>query len=184
MKMNVIKTAIIFAILFVLPVDVLAKPANPIDDVLITDSVKNKISQDPLLNTLTIQISTENNVVSIVGEINSDEQASALIQSIQSTAGVENVEVSKLVITNGKLPFAEVVITAKIKGKLMQKKLFGDQSGLGPHINVEWSNDVVYLTGTAENQQQIDEAVQIAKSVSGVSNVISNVRVMMPSRGQ
>jgi hyperosmotically inducible protein len=45
-------------------------------------------------------------------------------------------------------------------------------------IHVETKNGIVYLTGSADNVKEINNAVALAKSVKGVNKVISTVTVV------
>ena len=71
----------------------------------------------------------------------------------------------------------DTTITAKVKSLFMQKKIFGDKDIAAITISVETNNGVVSLSGTADNQAQIDNAIKIAKSVKGVKDVKSTVTV-------
>ena len=65
------------------------------------------------------------------------------------------------------------VITAKIKAQLAEEKL----SSL-VHIRVDTdANGMVVMRGTATTQEAADKAVSIARAVSGVTSVKSNIRV-------
>jgi osmotically-inducible protein OsmY len=64
------------------------------------------------------------------------------------------------------------VITAKIKSALV-----ADRSVNGFGINVETRSGEVLLSGTADNQAQIDRVVTIARQVDGVRKVDNRMRV-------
>ncbi len=68
-------------------------------------------------------------------------------------------------------------ITAKVKGMFVQKKLFGDKDIAAITISVETTDGKVLLSGTADNQEQIDNAIKIAKSIEGVKSVQSTVTI-------
>ncbi len=68
-------------------------------------------------------------------------------------------------------------ITAKIKSKFISEKLFGPADISAVTIEVETTNGVVHLTGTADNQEQIDNAVKLSSSVAGVTKVVNDVTV-------
>lgn len=68
-------------------------------------------------------------------------------------------------------------ITAKIKGVFIREKLFGDKPMYVTGIHVETKEGVVYLTGKADNQAQIDSAISLAKSIKGVMDVNSTVEI-------
>lgn len=69
------------------------------------------------------------------------------------------------------------VITTKVKEAFIKEKLFGDKDIKAMSLHVETSNGVVRLTGTVENEAQLENAVIIAKKVEGVKKVESDVKV-------
>ena len=65
------------------------------------------------------------------------------------------------------------VITTKIKSKLAAEHL-----GSVKHIKIDTDkNGVVWMTGTANSQEEADKAVAIARDTEGVKSVKSDLRV-------
>ena len=65
------------------------------------------------------------------------------------------------------------VITTKIKTKLASEHV-----GSTMHIQVDTDkNGVVWMTGTANSQKEVDEAVAIARNTEGVKSVKSDLKV-------
>lgn len=65
------------------------------------------------------------------------------------------------------------VITAKIKAKMAKEK---DVSAM--HIKVDTDKSgVVYLSGTAKSQEEVDRAVAIAREVEGVTSVENKIEI-------
>jgi len=65
------------------------------------------------------------------------------------------------------------VITTKIKAKLAKEKM-----GSLVYIRVDTdSNGIVWLSGTAKTQEQIDKAVSIANDTEGVTSVKNDIKV-------
>lgn len=65
------------------------------------------------------------------------------------------------------------VITTKIKTQLA-----ADHPGSMKHISVDTDKDgVVWLTGTANNQAELDKAVTIARNTEGVKSVKSELTI-------
>jgi hyperosmotically inducible periplasmic protein len=65
------------------------------------------------------------------------------------------------------------VITTKIKTNLAAEHL-----GSVAHIKVDTDKDgIVWMTGTANTQQEVDKAVSIAKNTEGVKSVHSDLKV-------
>jgi hyperosmotically inducible protein len=67
------------------------------------------------------------------------------------------------------------VITTKIKSKLA-----ADHPGTLAHIRVDTdAGGVVWLTGNARTQADIDQAVSIAKSTEGVASVKNELKIKL-----
>jgi hyperosmotically inducible periplasmic protein len=67
----------------------------------------------------------------------------------------------------------ESVITTKIKTKLA-----AEHPGSLKHVKVDTDkNGVVSLTGTANSQEEVNQAVAIARNTEGVKSVKSNLKV-------
>ncbi len=71
----------------------------------------------------------------------------------------------------------DATITAKVKAEFVREKLFGDKDTAVMSVHVETRDGVVYLTGCADRQEQIDTAVKLSKKVKGVSSVRSDLRL-------
>ena len=65
------------------------------------------------------------------------------------------------------------VITTKIKTKLAAEHL-----GSAKHIQVDTDKDgIVWLSGTANSQAELDKAVEIARNTEGVKSVNAKLKV-------
>ena len=65
------------------------------------------------------------------------------------------------------------VITTKIK-----MQLAAEHAGSMKHISVDTDkNGIVWLTGTANNQAEVDQAVTIARNTEGVKSVKSELTI-------
>jgi len=64
-------------------------------------------------------------------------------------------------------------ITTKIKAKLAAEHL-----GSAKHIKVDTDmNGVVWMTGTANSQAEVDKAIAIARAIEGVKSVNNRLKV-------
>lgn len=151
--------------------------ANSTTDAVITQSIQKQISANNTVSNLPVQVSTQAGHVVLVGKVNTDQEASALVQIAESTTGVNDVDTSQLVVKDSKQPLTDTYITAKVKGAFIRQKLFGDASISVSTVNVETTNGVVYLTGSVATQTQANTAIQLAKSVKGVKSVNSKLSV-------
>lgn len=151
--------------------------AENMTDKQINSSVKEKISKNPDLSGYAIDVVTNDGVVTLIGVVDSDKDAGLLIEETQSAPGVSDINVSELKLKNKQHPLEDTIITAKVKGKFIEKELFGKTKleALGVHVSTK--DGTVTLSGKAATQQQIDNAISIAKSVSGVKKVESDIKV-------
>jgi len=93
------------------------------------------------------------------------------------TSNIKDVDSSNSTVKESEHPFDDSLITAKVKGKFIQQKLFGSRDIAAITIEVETNNGVVALTGTADNQNQVNNAINIAKTVGGVKSVENMVHI-------
>lgn len=162
--------ALIFSLLFTGSVFALS-------DTGITSSIKEKLSSNPTLKDTSITVKTNQGNVILEGTVDSETQAGLATELAQSVIDVKDVDTSKLNVKSSNQPFTDSYITAKIKGKLIQQKLFTEKDIAAMSIKVETNNGVVTLSGTADDKKQIDNAIKIARSVSGVKEVKYTVAV-------
>jgi hyperosmotically inducible protein len=74
---------------------------------------------------------------------------------------------------NPKLFVKDSAITTKIKAKLASEHL-----GSLKHIHVDTDqNGVVWMTGTANSQDEINQAIAIARNTEGVKTVKADIKV-------
>jgi hyperosmotically inducible protein len=160
----------------------MAKAAHgTMGDADITSTVKDKISANSTLSNANIDVSTTEGVVKLSGTVNTVDQMTTAAEVAQATTGVTDVDTSNIIITDksadSKQPFTDALITAKVKGMFIQKKLFSDANIAAMSISVDTNNGIVSLSGTAESQEQIDNAIKIAKAIKDVKEVKSTVKI-------
>jgi hyperosmotically inducible protein len=150
-------------------------------DDAITGMIDNRLISERLLSPKAhIDVTTHNGMVKISGEVNTDAEADSVISLAQSVSGVKGVDVSTLNVKKHKQNFSDMVITAKIKGLFFRKDLFSDYDISLTKIQIHTHEGIVYFTGTASHQNQVDNAIKLAKSIKGVKKVISNVQIKSP----
>lgn len=144
-----------------------------IDDALITAKVKAKLIEDPITKARKIDVDTVNGVVTLTGLVESEREINRAIEIAKSVPGVKkvvnNLRVGKRGIGNY---LSDKEITAKIKAKFI-----ADPELKALSIDVDTLNGVVTLTGIVERESQRERAVNLAKSVEGVKQVIVNIQV-------
>lgn len=151
------------------------------DDAAIAKTLTTLIHNSKTLSGLGVTFKVDKGIVAYNGTVDSDSEASMLIETAESIIGVNDVNTSDLNVKDSKQPYTDMVISAKIKGLLIKEDLFGDKDVASINTSVETQNGVVYLTGIVDNEQQIKNAVNIIKqSVPGVKKVVYNVRKAAP----
>jgi hyperosmotically inducible protein len=186
-KESIMKYLILFLTLLCAPAyAATAEPDNTksdgivayIKDSAITAAVITKFDLQRSISDSKIHVITNNGIVNLSGSINSNVELDELKQIAESTMGVVKVDTTKLKIKKSAHPLADAAITTKVKGLFISDNLFGKTSIPVLRIHVETNNGIVYLSGDADSDEQIDNAIKIAQSVSGVSKVISIVTVV------
>lgn len=130
-------------------------------DSSITEYIKTNIKNSKMLSTTKVNVTTADGIVTLSGTVDSDSEASAIVELAESVVGVKSVRTTELTVTEGKQPFADMMITAKVKGFLIREDLFGDKDVASVNTSVETKDGVVYLTGIMDNKEQINNAVKI-----------------------
>jgi hyperosmotically inducible protein len=143
----------------------------------INNEVKRTIASEHLIGVDYYEVTTKKGIVFIQGKIETDSQASKIIEIAQSIQGVKDVDASKLKVASSTDPLEDTYITAKVKGLYIREKIFKNERIAPWSIKVETKNGIVYLTGTAKNRQEINNAIRIPKTVKGVKRVQSHIEL-------
>lgn len=145
---------------------------NFVSDAVITTKVKSKTAMDKSISAKHVNIETDHGIVKLDGMVESDTQASTLVELAQATPGVRDVNTKDLYVKTSKTPISDTYITAKVKGSYVQQNLFGGAPHINPRtIHVETNNSVVYLSGTVQSRSVANKAITIARSINGVKEV-------------
>ncbi|MBA3582167.1 MAG: BON domain-containing protein [Gammaproteobacteria bacterium] len=146
-----------------------------IDDTVITTKVKSALLNDENVKSFDIAVETRKGVVMLSGYVDSlsqVEQAMAVTRGVEGVVGVDN----GMTIKDGNVSIGnkidDSVITTKVKTALM-----GDDTVKGADITVDTSKGEVQLSGFVNNKTQIERAIQVARTVEGVQNVLNKMTV-------
>lgn len=157
--------------------EVSKKVTTPIADTAITGKVKALYANSSLIKGANISVTTVNHTVFLSGKINTDEEYDKAVSLASSVSGVNDVNASKLRVTSSASPINDSYITAKVKGRLLKEKLFGDKEVEYWPVTVETKNGVVYLRGNVESQAHKNNIINAAKRVKGVKQVESHLAI-------
>jgi hyperosmotically inducible protein len=142
-----------------------------------TAVITGKYVIDPLLKPAQLDISTEDGVVTLKGNVDSNTQYDRAVALAAETNDVKRVDASQLTITPSNSPISDTFTTFKIKLLLIKNSLFGGEDFSAWDIHVETNNGKVFLVGTVKTDEAKTQVLSAVSSVSGVQEVIADVRV-------
>jgi hyperosmotically inducible protein len=147
-----------------------------IDDATITTKVKTALLTDNYVKGLDIKVETRKGEVQLSGYVDSQEQIDKAVAIAKGIEGVKNVD-NEMMVKGGEASVGEkiddTIITTKVKAGLT-----GDDSiKNSTDIAVETQEGEVQLSGHANDQAQMDRAVEIARGVEGVKNVVNKMSI-------
>ena len=150
-------------------------------DAGITGLVKTKLAADTKVSAFEINVDTANGVVTLTGNVDSQEAKDEALKLAKETSGVHNV-VDMIAVRTGSqsaeapnpnLTLGEHIddagITMRVKSRLLE-----DPVVKGLKIDVDTRNGVVFLTGTVTNDAEKKQAIELAKTTEGVKDVQAN----------
>jgi hyperosmotically inducible protein len=146
-----------------------------IDDTVVTTRVKTALLADPMTKSFDVQVVTRKGQVQLSGFVNAQadiDSTLALVNKIEGVKGVENgmsLKTGKVTVGNA---VDDTVLTAKVKSALL-----GDAAIKSFDVAVVTRKGEVQLSGFANDQNQIDRAIQVAKSVEGVAGVKNEMSI-------
>jgi hyperosmotically inducible periplasmic protein len=154
----------------------------------ITTSVKTQLASDDVVKARQIDVDTRDRVVTLTGEVRTQEEETKALQIARSASGVRDVVDQISVVPDqgaatdigaGNLPAVpgvtltnDAIITAAVKSKLL-----ADPDTPGLKIDVDTSDQTVVLTGNVTTQAEKREVLAIARSVDGVKSVTDRITV-------
>jgi len=143
-----------------------------IDDTVITTKVKSALLKDTGLESFDIKVETRKGVVQLSGFVDSQNQidrAMAVAQGIDGVSNVDNKIRIKARDTSMGAKIDDSVITTKVKAALIN-----DPITKSFDIGVVTRDGEVQLSGFVENQTQVVRAIEVAREVEGVKNVLDD----------
>jgi len=143
-----------------------------IDDTVITTKVKSALLKDTGLESLDIKVETRKGVVQLSGFVDSQNQmdrAMAVAQGVDGISNVDNKIRIKAKDTSVGAKVDDSVITTKVKAALISDPIIKSFD-----IGVVTRDGEVQLSGFVEDQTQVDRAIEVAREVEGVKNVLDD----------
>jgi hyperosmotically inducible protein len=149
-----------------------------IDDTVITANIQGKLVDDPVTKARQIEVETFRGVVQLSGYVDTAASKSRAAELAMQTKGVTRVD-NNLDVRSTETSIGTTIddslVTTNVKAALV-----GNPITKARQINVETLRGVVQLSGFVDSKAEIDEATNVAKSISGVKDV-HNELVVKPA---
>ncbi len=144
-------------------------------DTAITAKIKSLLALESDIKSLHIEVTTQNKVVTLKGDVDTSLQADKVIELVQSVDNVQDI-IAQIVINKSDHYSQDALVTAKVKGKLFQ--LANEhQIAEAKNLQVETRNGVVHIFGTVANSNDVPTLKKAVNLVKGVSQVNTNIEV-------
>lgn len=152
-------------------------------DATITGLIKTRLAADGRVSASEINVDTTNGIVTLTGNVDGQEARDAAMKLARDTSGVKDVKDMISVrsgTASGEAPdpsrtlgtrVDDAGITLRVKARLLDDPLVK-----GLRIDVDTRDAVVFLTGTVASEAERKQAIEIARTTEGVTNVESNLR--------
>jgi osmotically-inducible protein OsmY len=159
-----------------------------VDDATVTSRIQAKYFLDPTIKRRHIQVNTQNSVVTLRGEVASDNERAQALLLARTTEGAERVEdaltVNAALDTPAPAASAPTDVPVPTHAEdetltaLVQSRL-GDDTALNAAttIAVTAKDGVVLLDGMAPTAAAKQRALSIARGTDGVVQVVDRIRV-------
>jgi hyperosmotically inducible periplasmic protein len=151
-------------------------------DVGISSKVKSKLAADDVVKASQIEVETRNGVVTLTGNVDSEEAKERALQLAKDTKGVVSVVdmiAARRASGSGDAPEPERTIGEAVDDTgitvTVKSRLLDDPLVEGLRIDVDTRDGVVYLTGTVGSDSEREKAIQLARDTKGVRNVQANL---------
>lgn len=146
-----------------------------VDDSVITTKVKAALMSDEDIKSLDIKVKTRKGEVMLSGFADNQAQIDRSVAVAAGVEGVTNVD-NQLSLKEGKQTIGnkidDSVITTRVKAALLADPVMKSLD-----VSVTTRKGEVQLSGFVDNEVQLTHAVDVAKSVEGVSSVANHMSI-------
>jgi len=149
-------------------------------DAATTGKVKAALALSRRVSGYDISVETDDGVVTLTGQVGSEDVKSLAGEIARDTEGVKEVR-NDLAVNPGAQPSidSQRVADLEIRTEILEAIARSPELG-GKSIDVKVENRVVALSGTVDNPAQRNGAEQTARAVEGVVSVTNNLAVANP----
>jgi len=150
-------------------------PGEQLDDAVVLTSVKSALVADPVTEAGEINVDVNRGIVKLsgfVGSAREKDQAAVVARHVDGVKEVRNdIAVNAESSTAGEY-IDDSILTAKVKTALIESP-----DTKAHQINVETKEGVVQLSGFVNNAEAKAAATEVAKSVTGVKDVLNELSI-------
>ena len=146
-----------------------------IDDSVVTSSVKAALLAEASIKSFDFKVETRKGEVLLSGFVDNQSQldrATSITHAVSGVKSVQNNVILKVADTTIGNKIDAGIITSKVKAALL-----GDAKVKSFDIAVVTRKDEVLLTGFVDNREQMDRAIEIARSIEGVHSVSNEMSI-------
>ena len=154
---------------------------NKLNDAAILAAIKLKQATEPPVSPFSVNVDVKNGMVTLTGLVKTNVQYEKAIMQASSVDNVQDVDASGLKVQDSDQPMTDTIITAKVKGKLLQSQLFGSAEVDAWGVTVETKNGEVFLVGKVATEVEKSGIEKVAKSVMNVKSVNSSGLTVEPA---
>ncbi len=135
--------------------------------------IQTRFQSDADLRNNSIQATVDNGVVTLKGVVDTaaEKSKAARLAMVKGVTQVDNQ--LKVGSDSTKAAVTDSTITARLKTEMLAEEPLRA-------VHVETNNAVVSLTGTVPTATARDRAIDLARSMSGVSRVADNLKILPP----
>lgn len=148
---------------------------NEIDDSVLTTRVRSALLADEYIRSIDIKVETRKGEVMLSGFADNQAQIDRGLFVSKNIVGVKAV-VNKLVLKEGKQTVGnkidDSIITGNVKAAMLKDPLMKSLE-----VSVVTRKGVVQLSGFVDSDLQLQHAMEVAKGVEGVTDVINSMGV-------
>jgi hyperosmotically inducible periplasmic protein len=154
----------------------------PLDDATVTRRIQAKYFLDSTIKGRRIQVDTQAGIVTLRGEVASDNERAQALLIARTTEGAEGVE-DALTVNAGldAAASSDVPVPARADDEaltaLVQSRLGDDASLKGASIDVTAKDGVLLLDGAVPTAAVKLRALSVARGTDGVVQVVDRIRV-------
>lgn len=149
------------------------------DDRRLENEVRAELKRNTFLEPWSIQVSADNGVVTLVGSVDSDLTRQTAVDMTRLVVGVTGVnnELTLMAVESSARPDEDLV-------REIKEQMAADNTIEQPerfHVRSKFGR--VFISGTAESEEERESVIQAAQRVPGVEAVDDNIEVKVPVIG-